>query len=238
MSINFKALIIEDNKEMAYSLSTLLRTEDFETDIVSSGLDAQKAFSSNPPDIILLDLGLPDMDGMKVLTNLRMWSSIPVVVVSGRLDVEHKVAALDAGADDYITKPFSPDELIARIRAAIRHKAPDMLVSHKYSVGDLEINYELFRVSVGGNDVGLTQSEFKIVALLGKNAGHVLTYDYLISQLWGPGAMGDNQILRVNMANIRRKIEKKPSSPRYIFTEVGVGYRMATEDTLTVESPQ
>ncbi len=238
MSMSFKALIVEDNREMACSLNMLLRTEDFEADIVTSGLEAQKALSSNPPDIILLDLGLPDMDGMKLLTNLRMWSSIPVVVVSGRLNVEQKVAALDAGADDYITKPFSPDELSARIRVAIRHKAPDMLVSHKYSVGDLEINYELFRVSVGGSDVGLTQSEFKIVALLGKNAGHVLTYDYLINQLWGPSAMGDNQILRVNMANIRRKIEKKPSSPRYIFTEVGVGYRMATEDTLAVENPK
>lgn len=232
MRTKFKALIVEDNREMACSLSSLLRTEDFETETASGGLEAQKVFSSDPPDIILLDLGLPDMDGMKVLTNLRMWSSIPVVVVSGRLDVERKVAALNAGADDYITKPFSKDELIARIKAAIRHKAPDMLVSHRYSVGELEINYELFRVSVGGRDVGLTQSEFKIVALLGKNAGHVLTYDYLIDQLWGPGGTGDNQILRVNMANIRRKIEKKPSAPRYIFTEVGVGYRMATEENL------
>lgn len=116
MSMSFKALIVEDNREMACSLNMLLRTEDFEADIVTSGLEAQKALSSNPPDIILLDLGLPDMDGMKLLTNLRMWSSIPVVVVSGRLNVEQKVAALDAGADDYITKPFSPDELSARIR--------------------------------------------------------------------------------------------------------------------------
>ena len=110
-----------------------------------------------------------------------------------------------------------------------------MSLSHKYSVGDLEINYELFRVTVGGRDVGLTQSEFKIVALLGKNAGHVITYDYIIRHLWGTSLSGDNQILRVNMANIRRKIEKNPSSPRYIFTEVGVGYRMATEDTLPID---
>lgn len=233
MSRKYKALIVEDERVMASTLNTLLETDDFETDIVGSGVEAQKSISNYPPDIILLDLGLPDMDGMKVLTNLRMWSSIPVVVVSGRSGVEHKVAALDAGADDYVTKnELEPEELSARIRTAIRHKAPDMLVSHKYSVGELEINYELFRVSVGGKDVGLTQSEFKIVALLGKNAGHVLTYDYIIRHLWGPNISGDNQILRVNMANIRRKIEKNPSSPRYIFTEVGVGYRMSTDDTL------
>ena len=239
MSRRFKALIVEDERVMAYLLNFLLEKENFETAIVGSGIEAQKFIAGDPPDIVLLDLKLPDMNGMKVLTNLRMWSSIPVVVVSGISDEDTIVMALEAGADDYIVKTSSAEcpekELIARVRAAIRRKALDMSLSHKYSVGDLEINYELFRVTVGGRDVGLTQSEFKIVALLGKNAGHVITYDYIIRHLWGTSLSGDNQILRVNMANIRRKIEKNPSSPRYIFTEVGVGYRMATEDTLPID---
>lgn len=234
MSIRFKALIIEDDRITAGLLNKMLVREGYETKIAGSGIEARKIISSDPPDIILLDLGLPDMDGMKALTNLRIWSSIPVVVVSGRSDAKQKVAAFEAGADDYVTKPYDEDELAARIRTAIRHKARDMLVSHKYSVGELEINYEQYRVNVAGTDAGLTQSEFKIVALLGKNAGHVVTYEHIIRSLWGVNACGDNQILRVNMTNIRRKIEKNPSSPRYIFTEVGVGYRMATEDTLPV----
>lgn len=239
MSRRPKALIVEDERLMAYLLNMLLEKENFETAIAGSGIEAQKIIAGDAPDIVLLDLGLPDMNGMKVLTNLRMWSSIPVVVVSGRGDEDSKVMALEAGADDYIVKTSSTEcpekELVARVKAALRRKAVDMSLSHKYSVGDLEIDYEQFRVCVSGRDVGLTQSEFKIVALLGKNAGHVITYDYIIRNMWGTSLSGDNQILRVNMANIRRKIEKNPASPRYIFTEVGVGYRMATEDMLPID---
>ena len=188
--------------------------------------------SSHCPDLIILDLGLPDMDGLEILRSLRSWSSLPVVVVSARSHERDKVAALDLGADDYLTKPFGTEELLARVRTAIRHTRTtsgndEIARNGTYTVGDLMIDYNKHQVLVRGENVHLTLSEFRIVALLGKYAGKVLTYDFIIKELWGPRASGDNQILRVNMANIRRKIEKNPAEPEYLFTEMGVGYRMA-----------
>ena len=154
------------------------------------------------------------------------------MVVSARSHEKDKVAALDMGADDYLTKPFGTDELLARVRAAIRHTRTasgndEVARQGTYTVGDMVIDYNKHQVLINGVNAKLTLSEFRIVALLGKFAGKVLTYDYIIRELWGPRAGNDNQILRVNMANIRRKIEKNPAEPQYIFTEVGVGYRMA-----------
>ena len=171
------------------------------------------------------------MDGLEVLKQVRAWSNLPVIVVSARTHESDKVAALDLGADDYIEKPFGTSELLARIRTAIRHTRTTLdndsiAQSGKYTVRDLTIDYDKHHVLVNGEDVHLTLNEFKIVALLGKYAGKVLTYDFLIREIWGPKAKADNQILRVNMANIRRKIEKNPAAPEYIFTEIGVGYRM------------
>ena len=191
--------------------------------------------TSHCPDVMLLDLGLPDMDGLQVLTQLRKWSLLPVVVVSARTDESEKVRALDEGADDYITKPFGTSELLARIRTAIRHTRttggnPLIAKENKFRAQGLLIDYDKYRVYVDGQDANLTQNEFKLVALLGRYAGRVLTYDYLIREIWGPNKAYDNQILRVNMANIRRKIEKNPGEPEYIFTEVGVGYRMIEGD--------
>ena len=172
------------------------------------------------------------MDGTEILRDLRSWSSLPVVVVSARSHEKDKVEALDMGADDYLTKPFGTDELLARVRAAIRHTRTasgndEVARQGTYTVGDMVIDYNKHQVLINGENAKLTLSEFRIVALLGKFAGKVLTYDYIIRELWGPRAGNDNQILRVNMANIRRKIEKNPAEPQYIFTEVGVGYRMA-----------
>jgi two-component system KDP operon response regulator KdpE len=180
---------------------------------------------------VILDLGLPDVDGVDVLKDLRSWSLMPVVVVSARTDEKEKVRLLDAGADDYITKPFGTSELLARIRTAMRHArmaSTNMAVAkdNRFTAKGLTIDYDKYRVYIDGSDAGLTQNEFKLVALLGRYAGRVLTYDYLIREIWGPNKAYDNQILRVNMANIRRKIEKNPAEPQYIFTEVGVGYRM------------
>ena len=180
---------------------------------------------------MILDLGLPDMDGMEVLQELRRWSLMPVVVVSARTDEREKVRALDMGADDYVTKPFGTSELLARIRTAIRHTRTtsgnsSIARNNRFQAKGLVIDYDKYRVYVGGEDANLTQNEFKLVALLGRYAGRVLTYDYLIREIWGPNKAYDNQILRVNMANIRRKIEANPGQPEYIFTEVGVGYRM------------
>jgi len=232
MNIRERILIVEDEKSISHFISTVLTNNGYETIQARSGGEAQSIISSHCPDLIILDLGLPDMDGLDILRQLREWSSLPVVVVSARSHEKDKVQALDLGADDYLTKPFGTDELLARVRTAIRHTRTasgndEIAQKGTYTVGDLVIDYNKHQALVRGENVKLTLSEFRIVALLGKYAGKVLTYDFIIKELWGPRAGGDNQILRVNMANIRRKIEKNPAEPEYLFTEVGVGYRLA-----------
>ena len=225
MNIREKILVIEDEKSIARFISTILTANGYEAMRAASGAEAMSMISSHCPDLVILDLGLPDMDGLDILRQLRSWSTLPVVVVS----------ALDLGADDYLTKPFGTDELLARVRTAIRHTRTatgnsEIAQQGTYTVGDLTIDYNKHQVLVRGENAKLTLSEFRIVALLGKHAGRVMTYDSIIKELWGPRASGDNQILRVNMANIRRKIEKNPAEPEYLFTEVGVGYRMAESE--------
>ena len=232
MNIREKILVVEDEQSIAHFISTVLTSNGYEAMQASSGTEALSMISSHCPDLIILDLGLPDMDGLEILRQLRSWTSLPVVVVSARSHEKDKVDALDLGADDYLTKPFGTDELLARVRTAIRHTRTasgndEIAQKGTYTVGDLTIDYNKHQAMVRGQNVKLTLSEFRIVALLGKHAGKVLTYDYIIKELWGPRASGDNQILRVNMANIRRKIEKNPAEPEYLFTEVGVGYRLA-----------
>ena len=232
MTIRDKVLIVEDEQSIARFISAILGANGYETLQAQTGTEALSIISSNCPDLVILDLGLPDMDGMEILRDLRSWSSLPVVVVSARSHEKDKVTALDMGADDYLTKPFGTDELLARVRTAIRHTRTvsgndEVARQGTYTVGDMVIDYNKHQVLINGENAKLTLSEFRIVALLGKFAGKVLTYDYIIRELWGPRAGNDNQILRVNMANIRRKIEKNPAEPQYIFTEVGVGYRMA-----------
>ncbi len=233
MEIRKKVLIVDDEPGICYILETVLNSSGYDVKTASTGASALTVAESNCPDVVLLDLGLPDMDGMEVLRRLREWASVPVIVVSARGNESAKVAALENGADDYISKPFGTQELLARIRVALRHAdgstANTGVEQGQYAVGGLVIDYGKYRVYVDGVDVNLTQNEFKIVSLLGKFAGRVLTYDFLIKSLWGPNAAADNQILRVNMANIRRKVEKVPAAPRYILTEVGVGYRLADE---------
>ena len=231
MKIRDKILIVEDEQSISNFMSAILTANGYETMVVRSGEEALTMISSHCPDLIVLDLGLPGMDGMEVLKSVRKWSNLPVVVVSARQHENDKVAALDCGADDYLVKPFGTSELLARIRTAIRHtrtNVPSGQIARtgKFVVGDLTVDYDKHQVLLGGENAKLTVNEYKIVALLGKYAGKVLTYDFIIRELWGPKARTDNQILRVNMANIRRKIEKNPGQPEYIFTEVGVGYRM------------
>lgn len=231
-SIKDKILVIEDEQTISNFIGAILTANGYDVLVARTGMMAESMISSHCPDIIILDLGLPDMDGMTILKNVRSWSKVPIIVVSARCHEKDKVAALDAGADDYLTKPFGTEELLARIRAAVRHTRTPLgndTVANTgiFQTGDLTIDYAKHRVYVAGVDAKLTQNEYKLVSLLGLHAGKVLTYDYLIRELWGPSARMDNQILRVNMANIRRKIEKNPAQPVYIFTEVGVGYRMA-----------
>ena len=232
MIIREKILVVEDEKSISHFISTILNNNGYEALKARTGAEALSMISSHCPDLIILDLGLPDMEGLDILRQIRSWSSLPVVVVSARSHERDKVTALDLGADDYLTKPFGTDELLARVRTAIRHTRTtsgndEIAQKGTYTVGELTIDYNKHQVLLRGENAKLTLSEFRIVALLGKYAGKVLTYDFIMKELWGPRASGDNQILRVNMANIRRKIEKNPAEPEYLFTEVGVGYRMA-----------
>lgn len=230
--VKIKILIIEDENSIRFFMRTMLEYAGYDVLTAATGREGIELINSHCPNVVLLDLGLPDMDGIEVVKSLRRWSSMPVIIVSARGEEKDKVAALEAGADDYISKPFGKAELLARIKVALRHAAgegtnPKISPEGQYEVGDMVIDFAKCRVTIGGRDAELTQNEYKIVSLLAKFAGRVLTYDYIIQQLWGPNARSDNQILRVNMANIRRKIEKRPAEPRYILTEVGVGYRMA-----------
>lgn len=235
MKNRIQIMIVEDEPIIASFISSTLMNNDYKPLICNTGKESLTIAASHCPDLILLDLGLPDINGLEVIREIRLWSSIPIIVISANSQEAEKVAALDSGADDYITKPFGTEELLARIRTAIRHHAAlEPNASCFYSDG-LSIDFEKHLVIAQGQEVHLTQIEFKIVSLLAKNSGKVLTYDAIITDIWGPYAGNNNRILRVNMANIRRKLEKNPADPQYIFTEVGIGYRMADDH---LDSPQ
>lgn len=223
-------LLIEDEKNIGNFICTILKKNDYRVIDCKTGSEALTISASHCPDLILLDLGLPDMDGLEVLKTIRSWSDVPIIIISARTQEREKVEALDLGADDYITKPFGTSELLARIRTALRHHLSKATSNHTFKSNGLFIDFDKRLVSVNGTTIHLTQIEFKLVSLLAQNAGKVLTYDNMITAIWGPYADKNNQILRVNMANIRRKIEQNPGDPQYIFTEVGVGYRILEED--------
>ncbi|HWT76852.1 MAG TPA: response regulator transcription factor [Mobilitalea sp.] len=232
MNNNLLVLLVEDEIAISNFISTVLTHNNYNVIKAEKGKDAIKLATNQCPDLILLDLGLPDMDGIEVLKCIREWSNIPIIVVSARGFEREKVEALDLGADDYITKPFGTSELLARIRTAVRHNTSSNKELHpeteKVTIGNLCIDYEKRIVKVEDKEVHLTPIEYKIIVLLSKNVGKVLTHDYIMKEIWGP-YLNENQTLRVNMANIRRKIEANPAEPRYIVTEVGVGYRMVDE---------
>lgn len=235
MNIKERVLVIEDDHGISIYLKTILSSNGYDVILANCGKEALSLAASHCPDVILLDLGLPDIDGNDILQQIRRWSRTPVVVISARTSENDKALALDLGADDYLTKPFSTVELLARIRTAIRHtrtclEDDGIARDGIFKTGGLVINYKKLSVSVNGNEVHLTPNEFKIVALLGKHAGQILTYSYILKELWGPTSNNDNKILRVHMASIRRKIEDSPTEPKYIFTEAGVGYRMSEGD--------
>ena len=224
-------LIVEDELYLCDLVDDLLKANQYKTITASTGQEALSITASHCPDMILLDLGLPDMDGIDVLRKIRTWSALPILVLSERILEAEIVLALDSGADDFIRKPFGNYELLARIRTAFRHcMYAEKLTSNEnsklFQIHDLTIDFEKRLVKLKNKPIHITQNEFKILKLLAQNAGHVLTYEAIILSIWGPYADKNNQILRVNMANIRRKIEQDPSSPKYIFTENGVGYRM------------
>lgn len=235
MEVKQSILVIEDEQNISNFIRATLRAAGYHVMTASAGYEAVSMINSHCPDLILLDLGLPDMDGMEIIREVRLWTQTPIIIVSARTHDRDKVEALDAGADDYVTKPFSTSELLARIRTATRHTlagtASMFAKTGVFHTGELTVDYNKHQVFVRGENVHLTQNEFRIVALLATYAGRVLTYDFILNELWGPATKGgNNRVLRVHMANIRRKIEASPAEPKYIFTEVGVGYRMAEED--------
>ncbi len=234
MSHKLNLLLIEDEKNICDFIAASLAHQDCRVETTAYGREALSIITSRVPDLILLDLGLPDMDGMEIIEQVRKWSSVPIIVISARTQESEKVRALDLGADDYLTKPIGTEELLARIRTALRHanrlKTDSEHFDRPYHYRGLIVNFEKRLVTVNGAEVHLTQIEYKIIALLAQNSGRVMTYDTIISHIWGPYAESDNSILRVNMAHIRRKLEKNPAEPEYIFTEIGVGYRMAEDE--------
>ncbi|WP_430602317.1 two-component system, OmpR family, KDP operon response regulator KdpE [Enterococcus sp. DIV0724b] len=220
-------LIIEDDDVIAEFMGAVLEKEKHTIHIAHSALEGLSTFRMWSVDLILLDLGLPDQDGIQVLKKIRETSPVPVIIISARDHENNKVEALDLGADDYITKPFGTPELLARIRTALRHAVNGAKLSEAKKIinGELCIDIEHHTVSKGGQVIHLTPNEYKIIQVLAENVGKVLTHTYISQKVWGPYS-NESQTLRVNMSNIRKKIEDNPVEPDYILTEIGIGYRM------------
>lgn len=228
---NEVVLIVEDDPQIRNFILFALREEGFTCHTASTAQSALSILVTNKIDLMLLDLGLPDFDGMEVIQKVRSWSEIPIIVVSARDQDNEKADALDLGADDYLTKPFSATELMARIRVAIRHlqRAANVNTKQEISVGDLTINLETRQVFLNKQALHITPLEYNLLYLLFKNIGKVLTTQYIIKEIYGVNYGTDTQALRALMAGLRRKIEPIPAKPRYIITEIGVGYRLVNE---------
>lgn len=234
MNNKYKILLVEDEQNISTLVMTMLETAGYQVIPAGTCAMAKTLFISYCPDLVILDLGLPDMDGNDIISSVRKWTSCPIIVISARAGEQDKVAALDLGADDYITKPFGTSELLARIRTSLRHSnrmaSNSPLFIRPYKCQGLMLDFEKRMVTLDGKEIHLTPVEYKIVAYLSKNSGKVMTYASVMENVWGPFTDNNNRILRVNMANIRRKIERNPSQPQFLFTEVGVGYRMCEDE--------
>lgn len=222
---NTTILIVEDDKTIQNFLKVTLKTQNYNYIIAETGLSGLSLFYANRPNLVLLDLGLPDIEGIEVLKQIRQYSSIPIIVVSARSSETEKVMALDYGSDDYVTKPFNAAELLARIRAALRHCLKEKVSEPIFELDYLKVDFERRHVWVKDQEIHLTPIEYKMLVLLITNRGKVLTHHFIQENVWGYETTDDYQSLRVFMANIRRKIEIDSSSPHFIITEVGVGYR-------------
>jgi two-component system KDP operon response regulator KdpE len=220
-----RVLVVDDEKAIQRFLKNALGVAEFSVHIVGSGKEALTAAVAIRPDLIILDLGLPDMDGVEVLRRLREWTKVPVIVLSVRDREDDKISALDSGADDYVTKPFGTGELLARMRVALRKTIQESPMP-VYKVDGLEVDLEHRRVMAEGEEVQLTPTEYDLLRLLVAHAGKVLTHNQILRQIWGPAYVEQPHLLRVNISNLRRKIEPEPTRPRYILTELGVGYRL------------
>lgn len=227
-------LVVEDDRPVRNLIVTTLKSHDYRYLTAENGKTAIMEASSHNPDIVLLDLGLPDIDGAEVITNIRGWSNMPIIVISARSEDSDKITALDAGADDYLTKPFSVEELLARLRVTQRRllllKTGNDAGKPVFQNGELKIDYAASCVYLKGEEMHLTPIEYKLLCLLSHNVGKVLTHTYITMQIWGSSRENDIASLRVFMATLRKKLEPEKTSPQYIQTHIGIGYRMLRVD--------
>lgn len=224
-----KILVVEDDKAVRNLITTTLETQNYQYHTAEKGSEALLEAVSFQPDVMLLDLGLPDMDGIAIIEKVRGWSGMPIIVISARSEDRDKIDALDAGADDYLTKPFSVDELLARLRATQRrlsYMKTDLAPSSEFTNGQLRIDYAAGCAYLAGRELHLTPIEYKLLCLLARNVGKVLTHKYITTNIWGSNWDNDVASLRVFMATLRRKLESTDDAPQYIQTRVGIGYRM------------
>lgn len=225
-------LVVEDDRPIRNFITASLAAQGFNYIETDKGNEAIALSMSYNPDLIILDLGLPDIDGIEVVSKVREWSKIPIIIVSARENERQKIEALDKGADDYLTKPFGIGELLARIRVSLRHRTTNQTENENmdtFKVKDLIVDFNKRKVIINNEEMHLTPIEYKIMALLCKYSGKVLTHNFIIHEIWGSAMGNETQSLRVFMASLRRKIEKNPAQPAYIYTEVGVGYRLIDE---------
>lgn len=229
----YKILVIEDENNIRSFVRTVLEANEYQVITAETCTQGIMMFSSYIPDLVILDLGLPDKDGLEFIKEIRPESTTPILVLSARSMEYDKITALDLGANDYITKPFGTGELLARVRAALRNRriATELNASAgNFTLYDLTIDYDRRKVTIGDNEIKLTQTEYNILSLLSIHTGKVLTYAMIIQEIWGTSDSGSVKKLQVNMANIRKKLGSKPGDNRYIINELGVGYRMCEED--------
>ena len=220
-----RVLVVDDEPQILRTLAINLRARGYDVATAGDGAEALESAAAHPPDVVVLDLGLPDMDGAAVIEGLRGWSSVPILVLSGRSDSADKVDALDAGADDYVTKPFGMDELLARLRAMVRRTAPASPEEPEVSFGDVVVDLAAKRVTVAGAEVRLTPTEWHLLEVLVRQPGRLLGQQQLLTEVWGPGYETAQGNLRLYMAQLRRKLEPDPARPRHLLNEPGMGYR-------------
>ncbi|MCR5875081.1 response regulator transcription factor [Phenylobacterium sp. J426] len=225
-----RLLIVDDEPQIVRALTPALQAAGYAVESSASGAEALSALAADPCEAIILDLGLPDMDGKEVIGRVREWSDAPIIVLSARDLETEKIAALDAGADDYVNKPVGVGELLARLRAAQRGRDRRFTSQARVRAGDLEIDFPLRRVSIQGEEVHLTPREYDLLRVLARHAGRVVTHRQLIAAVWGAGAQVDAQFVRVLVGQLRQKVEAEPASPRLVMTEPGLGYRLVAEN--------
>ncbi len=223
-------VVIEDEPEIRKFLKAALTSHDYNPSFAETAKDGIKLITSHPPELIILDLGLPDMDGLEVIKTVREWSAVPIIVLSARGQEQDKVNALELGADDYLTKPFGVPELLARLKVALRHaRGASAAMTALFAVGDLTVDIEKRLVCMKGEEIALTPTEYKLLTALVKHAGKVLTHQQLLKEVWGKNSTENSHYLRIYTQHLRQKLGDDPMRPRYIVTEAGVGYRLKSE---------